>query len=576
MRLLSRRPALAACIAAATALALAACATASPPPGPTAEAAPALRSATDDGDASTYGLYLAGETALNLGAGDEAAAYLARASRSDPDDTALRDRAFTANLLAGRVDEAVPFATPAVANGDGLASMGALATGVSEMARGHARAARTALAAASTGPHAGGAQALLPWAELLAGATPVLPEGAAKPGDLLAERGQALNRARLLERLGRRGEAEAAYRSAFERGGAVLAWGGFLERRDRRPEALKIYAAALAKAPSDPALLQALSRVAANGAAPPQPTPLQAAAEALVAPAEGFAAHRQPEVGVIYLRLALRLDPALASAWLAVGDALQSGGDAPDAEWAWRQVRADQPEHAGAAGRLAVALNARGDKAGALQLAGEAARAAPADPAIQEVYAELLRDAGRYDEAVASADRLVRGLAPDAKNSDSARLVFLRGTLLERAGRWPEAEADLRRAVALQPDNAEMLNYLGFAWADRGEHLTEALALLEKAAAVQPEDGAIADSVGWARYRLGDTRGAVRDLERAVGLAPADPDVNDHLGDAYARAGRRTEAAYQWRRVLSLDPDAKLRAAVERKLRTATGPATST
>jgi tetratricopeptide (TPR) repeat protein len=75
------------------------------------------------------------------------------------------------------------------------------------------------------------------------------------------------------------------------------------------------------------------------------------------------------------------------------------------------------------------------------------------------------------------------------------------------------------------------------------------------------------DSLGWGYYRLGDYRKAVDNLEKAVALEPSDPDVNNHLGDAYWRIGRRLEARFQWNRVLTLDPGAKLKTEVEGKLK---------
>ena len=56
-------------------------------------------------------------------------------------------------------------------------------------------------------------------------------------------------------------------------------------------------------------------------------------------------------------------------------------------------------------------------------------------------------------------------------------------------------------------------------------------------------------------YRLGEYPDAVRYLERAVELQPQDPVINDHLGDAFWRTGRRSEARFQWRRALSLEPE---------------------
>jgi hypothetical protein len=60
----------------------------------------------------------------------------------------------------------------------------------------------------------------------------------------------------------------------------------------------------------------------------------------------------------------------------------------------------------------------------------------------------------------------------------------------------------------------------------------------------------------------------VQRLERAVALEPVNPEINDHLGDAYWRAGRKTEAQYQWNRVLGLKPTPELKTSVERKLNT--------
>jgi Flp pilus assembly protein TadD len=83
------------------------------------------------------------------------------------------------------------------------------------------------------------------------------------------------------------------------------------------------------------------------------------------------------------------------------------------------------------------------------------------------------------------------------------------------------------------------------------------------------------DSLGWAYFRLGNFPAAVEKLESAIVLEPDDPDVNNHLGDAYWRVGRRTEADFQWRRVLTLEPTPKLKAEVEAKLVSGLGPETT-
>lgn len=90
--------------------------------------------------------------------------------------------------------------------------------------------------------------------------------------------------------------------------------------------------------------------------------------------------------------------------------------------------------------------------------------------------------------------------------------------------------------------------------------------MIERAVELRPEDGYITDSLGWALYRMADYPGAVKWLEKAVALAPDDPTINDHLGDAYWMVGRRLEAAFQWRRARSFDPEPKDLARIRRKL----------
>ena len=147
------------------------------------------------------------------------------------------------------------------------------------------------------------------------------------------------------------------------------------------------------------------------------------------------------------------------------------------------------------------------------------------------------------------------------------RLLYMRAVDFQESGRWAEAERDLSAALKLSPNEPELLNFLGYSWIDRGEKLTQAMAMVKKAVDLNPQSGAMLDSLGWGYYRLGDYPTAVEKLEAAVVIEAGDPDVNNHLGDAYWRVGRFDEARFQWRRVLTLEPSAKLRTEVEEKLK---------
>src|SRR5690606_10143182 len=174
-------------------------------------------------------------------------------------------------------------------------------------------------------------------------------------------------------------------------------------------------------------------------------------------------------------------------------------------------------------------------------------------------------------EAYSKAIELVGGDSPA-----DWRFYYVRGIAYERAKQWPEAEADFQRALELNPDQPQVLNYLGYSWIDMDMHLEEALEMIEKAVEAQPQDGYIIDSLGWAFYKLGRLDEAVETLERAVMLLPSDPEINDHLGDAYWKVGRKLEARFQWNIARSVDEVGNVAERVAPKLADGLTPANET
>ena len=516
--------------------------------------------------ASLYGLFLAGQAALDKGSSREAAEYLERASALAPDADFLKERAFTAALVTGEIDKAADLAPGVEVSSPTAQRLGVLVRAVSALADGKGKEAYELLSTPGQGQtHAAAVELLKPWAAASAGdwsAATIAP--ASTEADKLIGVFGALGRAQLLERAGRMPDAEAAYKALLpdRQGIFALSYGAFLERRNRRAEAIALYDRLLARN-ADSALSQARARAAANRQAPPLQSLKEGAAQALIGPAAMLMASRSGDMGLAYLRLALKLDPKLDEAWVLVGDAMGRVGDVAAAREAYGRVRPSSTEYMVARGRLAWSFNTEGATDAALQLARESLDAYPSSVEAMSVYADLLRENGRFTDSVTVMDKLI------AQSGDRVgwRHYYLRGVSLERAGKWDEAQADLQRALKINPNSPETLNYLGFGWADRGEHMKQALDMLQKAVALAPRSAAILDSLAWARYRTGDYRQAVRDLETAVLLEPSDPDINDHLGDAYFRIGRKLEAGFQWRRVLTLDPSEKVRASVDAKLK---------
>jgi Flp pilus assembly protein TadD len=166
------------------------------------------------------------------------------------------------------------------------------------------------------------------------------------------------------------------------------------------------------------------------------------------------------------------------------------------------------------------------------------------------------------------ADAYTKAIDAIEAPSKSNWLVFyFRGICYERAHQWPKAEADLKEALKLFPEQPHVLNYLGYSWIDQGVNLDEGMAMIKRAVQQRPDDGYIVDSLGWAYYKLGNYDEAVSQLERAVQLKPEDPTINDHLGDAYWRIGRELEARFQWAHARDLNPDPADLPEIEAKLK---------
>jgi len=131
-------------------------------------------------------------------------------------------------------------------------------------------------------------------------------------------------------------------------------------------------------------------------------------------------------------------------------------------------------------------------------------------------------------------------------NDEKEAVFFLRGAMYERMKNLTAAEAEFRKVLAINPDNAGALNYLGYMLADRNVRLEEARDLIQKALDREPNSGAYLDSMGWVYFRLNKLKEAEDKLLQALQSMSRDATVHDHLADVYFREGKTREAIAQW------------------------------
>lgn len=167
------------------------------------------------------------------------------------------------------------------------------------------------------------------------------------------------------------------------------------------------------------------------------------------------------------------------------------------------------------------------------------------------VEGELLRKAEKYQEAMDFLSEKLE-LVP---NDTSLR--YARALIAEKLSNLDLAEKDLKMIIEREPGNAQALNALGYTLADRTQRYDEALKYIERAMAVQPEDAAIIDSMGWVQYRLGNHEKAIELLRHAMKLIE-DPEIAAHLGEVLWDMGNKKGAIEVWEKALKDNPDHKI------------------
>ncbi len=267
---------------------------------------------------------------------------------------------------------------------------------------------------------------------------------------------------------------------------------------------------------------------------------------------------------LLYARSAVYLNPGHTEALLMTAGLLDQLQQSELAAEAYGSIPPDHPAYHNAQIGLADALHKLGREDEAIAALKALTESHGDLPVVYLAYGDALRRLERFDESAAAYGEALARIGTIEPRHWS--LFYSRGISLERAGDWPGAEADLRKALELNPDQPQVLNYLGYSYVDRGTNLDEALGMIKRAVTAQPDSGFIIDSLAWAYYRLGRYQDAVEPMERASLLEPVDPIVTDHLGDIYWAVGRQLEARFQWRRALSFEPEEKEAIRIRRKL----------
>lgn len=169
-------------------------------------------------------------------------------------------------------------------------------------------------------------------------------------------------------------------------------------------------------------------------------------------------------------------------------------------------------------------------------------------PTLYLIEAEILSERDQEEQAMEVYDEAVNAFPG---NHD---LLYARGLHAVALDRLDVMERDFKAIIADDPEHADALNALGYSLADRTDRYEEALGYIERALAIKPDDAAVLDSMGWVQFRLGKPEQALPYLERALALMP-DSEIAAHLGEVLWTLGRRDQAWSTWEEALARDPE---------------------
>ncbi len=243
-----------------------------------------------------------------------------------------------------------------------------------------------------------------------------------------------------------------------------------------------------------------------------------------------------------------RSQRGLTQAYLLMAQIAEKQNDYTAAN-AWLDRIENADEIMAAQMRRASLLARQGQLAQARALLRNQPERRPDDARLKLVAeAQLLRDMKAWQQAY---EVYAEASARFPQDTD---LLYDQAMMAEKLGQFDGMEQLLRRLIAIKPDHHHAHNALGYSLADRGVRLPEAKQLIEKALALAPDDAYILDSLGWVEFRMGNTARALSILQSAYGKRP-DAEIAAHLGEVLWVSGQREQALKIWREGLLLASD---------------------
>ena len=172
----------------------------------------------------------------------------------------------------------------------------------------------------------------------------------------------------------------------------------------------------------------------------------------------------------------------------------------------------------------------------------------------------------QYEEAASS---LEYGLAMVAAQEELREdFLSMLGDTYHYLGKHERSDNYYEQALAINPDNATVLNNYSYHLAVRKERLDKAYTMSKRSLDLEPENAAFLDTFGWIMFRQGRYQEAEIWIKRAIQQSESpSADVLEHYGDVMYKLGKPQDAMLYWNKALEAgDGSEQLQKKIEGRL----------
>lgn len=181
-------------------------------------------------------------------------------------------------------------------------------------------------------------------------------------------------------------------------------------------------------------------------------------------------------------------------------------------------------------------------------------------PQFYAYYASLLDEKKDFSRGITVLEKA------NKKFPKSAQVKYYLGSLYDRVNKKEKSMELMRGVLEIESDHVQALNFLAFTMAEQSKNLDEAEKLALRANELQPNDAYIMDTVGWIYFKRGQVEEAIRYLEAAHRLKPDEAIVAEHLGDAYYMFELADKAKEMYLKAVAVEKDETRKAEIKVKI----------